>query len=341
MSEAAAAGKMPVAAWRVTLDGKDLTETMAPRLISLSLSEKRGDEADQLDIVMHDADGLLEIPKSGAVLRVSMGWEQGTGLPIGLIDKGSFKVDEASWSGPPDQVTVRARSADLTDSFRVRKERSFVGKTVKDIVNAIAGDNGLKPQIDAALGAKVIPALGAGAKSDAALLRLLGKRFDAVATVKAGALIFAPIGKGMTAKGTPLPTETLERRASERLEYSRVERDQHDGVEATWHDKASGERKAVKSGHKGKGKAKRLRKTYASETDARHAADAENGRITRAKAKCTYDLAYGRPDIFPERPVKLEGVKAEIAGHSWIVAECTHSMDGQGALKSTLSLEAI
>jgi phage protein D len=52
-------------------------------------------------------------------------------------------------------------------------------------------------------------------------------------------------------------------------------------------------------------------------------------------------LAYGRPDIFPERPIELEGVKAEIAGHSWIVADCTHNMDGQGALKTTLNLEAI
>ncbi|AUW60380.1 late control protein [Sphingobium sp. SCG-1] len=331
---------MPIAAWRVTLDGQNLTDKMGPRLISLTIAEKRGDEADQLDIVLHDADGLLEIPKSGAKLRVALGWKQGTGLPVGLIDKGEFKVDEASFSGPPDIVTIRARSADLTDNFRVRKERSFVGKTVKTIVSAIAGDNGLTPKIDDSLGAKVIPALGAGAKSDAALLRALGKRFDAVATVKAGTLIFAPIGKGATSGGTALPTETLDRKPTERIEYSRVERDQHDGVEATWHDKATGTRKTVKSGHTGQGKPKRIRKTHASETDAQQAAEAENGRMNRAKAKASYTLAYGRPDIFPERPVKLTGVKAEIAEHNWLVAECSHRMDGQGGLTSAISLES-
>lgn len=333
--------RMPIAAWRVTLDGEDLTARMAPRLISLTIAEKRGDEADQLDIVLHDADGLLEIPKSGARLRVALGWKQGTGLPKGLIDKGEFKVDEASFSGPPDIVTIRARSADLTDSFRIRKERSFVGKTVKAIVGAIAGDNGLTPKIDSTLGTKVIPALGAGAKSDAALLRALGKRFDAVSTVKAGVLIFAPIGKGATSGGTQLPTETLDRKPTERIEYSRVERDQHDGVEATWHDKATGTRKTLKSGHSGQGKAKRIRKTHASEIDARQAAEAENGRMNRAKAKASYTLAYGRPDIFPERPVILTGVKAEIRNHKWIVAECNHSMDGSGGLRTTLALEAI
>jgi hypothetical protein len=48
--------------WRVTLEDTDLTERMRPRLVSLAISEKRGDEADQLDIVLDDADGLLAIP---------------------------------------------------------------------------------------------------------------------------------------------------------------------------------------------------------------------------------------------------------------------------------------
>jgi uncharacterized protein len=222
----------------------------------------------------------------------------------------------------------------------VRKERSFIGKTVKEIVSAIANDNGLKPNIEAGLGAKTIPALGSGAKSDAALLRLLGRRFDAVATVKAGTLIVAPVGSGKTASGKALPAETINRTASVTIDYERIERDQHDGVEASWHDKTTGTRKALKSGHSGKGKAKRLRKVHASEVDARHAADAENSRIGRAKAKATIDLALGRPDIFPERPIKLTGVKPEIAARAWIVAECTHSMDGSGGLKSQIMLEA-
>jgi hypothetical protein len=51
-------------------------------------------------------------------------------------------------------------------------------------------------------------------------------------------------------------------------------------------------------------------------------------------------MSYGRPDIFPETPVKLTGVKYEIAAHDWIVAEDEHSMDGRGGLMSRLTLEA-
>lgn len=334
--------KMPSATWKVTLDGKDLTEVIEPRLASLSISEKRGDEADQLDLVMHDADGLLAIPKKGAILKVQMGWLQGTGLPVGLIDKGSYKVDEANWQGKPDQITVRARSADLTDAFRVRQERSFVGKTVKDIVSAIAADNGLTPNIEAALGGKTIPALGSGAKSDAALLRALGKRFDAVATIKAATLIFAPIGSGKTASGTELPVETIDRSQTDGTgDYSRIDQNEVKSVSAAWHDKASGVRKTVTVDGGKEGKAKRLRKVYANEADAKQAAAAEKSRVARTKAKITLKLAYGRPDLFPERPITLTGFKAEINAHKWIIAECSHTMDGNGGSSTSLTLEAI
>lgn len=335
--------KMPFAAWLVTLDGEDLTEKIAPRLISLSISEKRGDEADQLDIVLDDGDGLLAIPKKGAVLKVQMGWRQGTGLPVGMVDKGSYKVDEASWKGgSPDQITVRGRSADMTDAFRTRRERSFIGKTVREIIGAIAADNGLTPKIEDTLAGKTVPALGSGAKSDAALLRALGKRFDAVATIKAATLIFAPIGSGKTAGGTDLPVETIDRSDTDGSgDYSRIDQNDVSGVTASWHDKASGTRKRVTVDGGGNGRSKRLRKVYANEADAKQAAAAEKSRVARTRAKITIKLAYGRPDIFPERPIELTGFKDEISARRWIVAECSHSMDGSGGSSTSLTLEAI
>jgi phage protein D len=92
------------------------------RLVSLAISEKRGDEADQLDIVLDDADGLLAIPPEGARLLVMLGWKQGRDVAPGLVHKGSFKVDEVNHSGPPDQIRIRARAADFTSAIRNRRE---------------------------------------------------------------------------------------------------------------------------------------------------------------------------------------------------------------------------
>ncbi|MXO66266.1 phage late control D family protein [Altericroceibacterium endophyticum] len=330
---------LPRAAWKVTLDGRDLTELINPRLLSASISEKRSDEADRLDITLHDADGLMEIPRPGALLHVQMGWIRGTGLPLGLVDKGTFRVDQASWRGDPDQITIRARSADFTDAFRIRRERSFVGCTVAEILGAIAQDNGLKLAIDALLGSLIIPALGPGAKSDAALLRALGRRFDAVATVKAGALLFTPIGNGLSASGQSLPVEVIDRSAMNRPEYERIERENYGGVIAVWHDRATAERREIQIGGDGEGKPKRLRKIFANAEDARQAAQAEDRRIGRAKAKLRFELPLGRPDLFPDRPLSISGLKDEVSALNWLINEITHTMDGKSGLATSISLE--
>ncbi len=341
---------LPYAGWSVSLDGQDLTATMDPLLLSLTIAEKRGGEADQLDIVLSDAAGTLAIPRPGAKLRVSLGWLRGSDLPVGLIDKGLYRVDEAGWSGgmQGDAISIRARSADFTDAFRVRRERGFVGKSVRAVLDAIAGDNGLTARVDATLGARTIPALGFGPKSDAALLAELGRRFDAAATVKAGMLIFAPIGAGKSASGKALPAFAIDRAETVSAEYSRVQREDYGGVEAQWHDKASGTRKTAKSsgsgstsGGGGGGKPKRLRKVYANEADAQQAATAAASRAGRAVAKMSMDLAYGRPDIYPESPITLTGFKDEIMARKWIVAEASHSMDGSRALVTKLELEGL
>ncbi len=47
------------------LDDRDITQNFSHRLISLSMIDKRGLEADQLDIQLDDSDGLLDLPARG------------------------------------------------------------------------------------------------------------------------------------------------------------------------------------------------------------------------------------------------------------------------------------
>ena len=327
----------PVADYRLTVDGQDFTPKVRPRLISLQLTVKRGGEADQLDLVLDDADGKLALPKTGAKIRLQLGWKQGAGVNVGLVDKGAFTVDEVEWSGPPDVVIIRARAADLTDNFRIRREKSWRGTTLGAVIRDIAGSNGLEPKIDGALAGIAIPILAQHQNSDMALLRRLGREHDAVATVKDGKLIFSPIGKGASVSGKALPGLTLRRRDVGRYSLSLKDRGAGAGVESRWHDQDSGERKTVKVGG-GKGKPKRLRRIYHSEAAARAAANAENGRTARGAYEFSCDLALGQADLYPERPIKLAGFKSAADAITWILAEVTHSLDGSG-FRTSLKFE--
>jgi phage protein D len=238
--------------WRVTLDGTDLTERMRPRLVSLAISEKRGEEADQLDIVLDDADGLLAIPPEGARLLVMLGWKQGADVSPGLVHKGSFKVDDVTHSGPPDQIRIRARAADFTSAIRNRREQSWANTTLGAVLQDIAARNTLALRIAPDLAALALAALHQSRESDTAFLRRLGRENDAVATIKTGTLIFARKGAGTTSTGQPLPTLALTRRSGDGHTWQRQTRDGQAGVTAHWHDRKAARRQSITVGQAGR-----------------------------------------------------------------------------------------
>lgn len=328
---------MPMAAWQVTLDGQDLTEAMRPILRELSLTEKRGEEADSLDIMLGDEGGALALPPPTATLAVAIGWAKGSGVTAGLIDKGNFRVDELTWSGPPDGLSITGRAADLTADLRKRRDESWVEQTLSSIVTKIAKRHGLTPRVHPLLSGAVIPATRQKAKSDIAFINELGRRYEAMATIKAGTLILAPIGAGTTAGGATIPGLTIARGQCTSYSWTRQKRDEHDGVEAEWHDQGSAKRHVVTVGNGGN--ARRLKRTYASASDAKAAAEGARRRDARTAAEFTLTLAYGDASLMPDRPVRLQGFKAEIDAANWQIAEVTHRVSAEGGYISELKLD--
>lgn len=326
----------PKAAWRVMLGADDLTQKLAPVLVSLRLSERDGEEADQLEIVLDDAQGRVAIPPEGARLRVWLGWERGTDVVPGLIDKGSFVVDEASWSGPPDRITLTARSADLAETFRKRQNRVWKDTTIGAIVAAIAGDHGLIARVHPDLSGIAIAVAEQAGKSPMQFLRDLARRHDAAATTKAGCLIFSPKGAATTPAGAAIPVLTLTRSRASSVEWRRAARERaQDGAEAQWHDADQGQRRTASTGGQNP---KRLKKTYATQADARAAAEAESKRLKRAAATLSASLAWGDPRLSPGVQVAATGFKPQIDQTRWLISSAEHTMDA-GGLKTRIEME--
>jgi phage protein D len=63
----------PQPAFRLTVDGRDITRTVQPCLVSLTLEKQRGEKADQLDLVLDDADGKLAVPRRGVAITLALG----------------------------------------------------------------------------------------------------------------------------------------------------------------------------------------------------------------------------------------------------------------------------
>ena len=315
----------------LTVDGRNITPRIDSRLVNLTLTECRGGDADQLDLTLSDHDGSLAIPTKDAEITLQIGWR---GEP--LVDKGSFIVDEAEHSGAPDVVTIRARSAEMVKDLRIRREASYHDTTIGAIVDAIAARHGLAPRVDAALGATAIEHIDQTHESDINFVTRLAKRYDAVATVKKGHLLFLPIDGTRSADGRPMGTLQLTRRDGDSHRYHSADRQAYSGVRAYWHDPGKAKRRGVLVGESGN--AKRLRETFANEQDALAEAKAEWRRLQRGAATFELTLAMGEPALVPQAKTRVSGFKPQIDETEWLVVKTSHSF-GDGGYVTRAELE--
>ncbi|WP_241499334.1 phage late control D family protein [Chromobacterium sphagni] len=352
-------------ACRIVLSGKDITAKLEPRLISLSLTDNRGFEADQLDIVLDDSDGKLDIPERGVTVSVAIGW-----AGQALVDKGSYIVDEVEYTGAPDTLTLRARATDLRAGIATKREKSWHKTTLGAIVQAIAKANGLTPAIPAWLARQKVEHIDQTSESDANLLTRLAKQYDAIATVKAGRLIFCKAGDAETVTGRPFPACLISRRSGDNHRFNVADRNAYTAVKAYWHDVRGAkkgevivdantkfERRAAvtKLGRKSKRtkltaiqqkgmepssqNVKVLRHVYVSEATALQGAKAAWQKLQRGVAEFSITLAEGCPELFPELPAQVQGFKPVIDATGWVLKKVTHQL-GDGGYTTALELEA-
>jgi len=220
--------------FKLVQDGNNITSRLADRLESLTITDNRGLEADQLEVTLVDDDGLLDIPMRGVQLSVSIGWRD-----TGLVEKGTYTVDEVEHSGAPDRLTIRARSADLRAGLTQQKERSWHGLRVGDIVRKVAKENNLKAIIADPFNLKSIVHIDQTNESDISFLTRIARMFDALVNVKNGNLLFMTNGEGLSATGKSLTGVTITRADGDSHRFSVADRDGATAVKALYQDTAT------------------------------------------------------------------------------------------------------
>lgn len=318
-------------------DGTDLADKIDPRFLSLTLVEKRDGSADELTLKLQNADGKLAVPRAGRILSLSLGWESRfDAFPVGLIDKGKFRVDEVEEEGPPDAVIIRARSADMASTYAKRRSRVWHDTTLGAVLSDIAARQGIEARVHPDLATQPIEALEQHNKADMAMVQDLGKRFDATATWKDRKLVFLPKGSTTTAGGKVIPALILTRQDGWFYRFIRAERSAQTGVEAQYHDGSSGARKTVTQGA---GDAYRLKHIYASKSSATRAAKSNLAKRRRAKSKFEYYLAVADCRLRPNQGVTLTGWSKAVSDTKWLIDSIDTTMDA-GGLKQMVRFEA-
>lgn len=303
-------------AYQIIADGTDVTAKFQDRLISLTIIDEAGEEADRAEIVVDDRDYLVALPKTGVKLKIALGVGE-------LVETGSFVVDEVSGEITPAVMTISAKAADMLGSIRARKTRSWRDVSIDGIVGQIAGEHGLKPQVSDSLKAQFYPYLAQTSESDLNFLTRLAGDLDAVAKPAGGSLLFLKRGEGKAADGTDLPVFTIHRAAMNSGSWQATGRGRYNRVCAEW-----GERNTATTHKVTVGDAEpelTLRHRYATEAAAKRAAKAALEKSHRASSRINIELGGFRGDLMAEARVNLTGIKPELSGE-WLITRVTHSL---------------
>lgn len=352
----------------LTIDGRRFGTQAMSRIISISLTDKRGFEADELTIELDDHDGTLAIPKTGSKITLKLGYQE-----TGLVEKGEYLVSEFTASGSPDILSITARAADLAEALAEQVEKSWHKQTLYQIIETIAKKHKYEYIISKDYQNQKIEHIDQTNESDASFMSRLAEQYDAIATIKNGKLLFIPAGESQTASGQPILPTTITRASGDSHSFTYSSSNSYQAVRAYYTDKKTGQKKEVivnkdnaypnkkttqqtktvkgktfkakkkendnqKVNTEGQ-KIKTLRHLYATENGAWSGARGAFKKIQRGVAEFSITLAVGRPDLYPETPAVVKGFKPEIDAEAWLITEVSHKIDS-GGYTASIQFEA-
>ena len=352
----------------LTIDGRRFGTQAMSRIISISLTDKRGFEADELTIELDDHDGTIAIPQTGSKITLKLGYKE-----TGLVEKGEYLVSEFTASGSPDRLSITARAADLAEALAEQVEKSWHKQTLYQIIEAIAKKHKYEYIISKDYQNQKIEHIDQTNESDASFMSRLAEQYDAIATIKNGKLLFIPAGESQTASGQPILPTTITRASGDSHSFTYSSSNSYQAVRAYYTDKKTGQKKEVivnkdnaypnkkttqqtktvkgktfkakkkendnqKVNTEGQ-KIKTLRHLYATESGAWSGARGAFKKIQRGVAEFSITLAVGRPDLYPETPAVVQGFKPEIDAEAWLITEVSHKIDS-GGYTASIQFEA-
>jgi hypothetical protein len=310
--------------FQVWADGADFTAAVQRGLISLTVTDVAGEESDTVSITVADPEGAIEPPRKGALIKVAMGWQDGPRASMGL-----FIADTPKLSGWPQKVSILGRAADQRETLKQHRIQGWEKRTVGAIAAEIAGRNGLTPAVSSELASKFVPFIAQSEESDQHFMRRLAARHGGISTVKEGRLIVVKRGGGKSAGGSAVPPVIITGTSQvEGYACTLPDRPAFKKVVATWADRENARRPEVDVPAGDVGGDYVIREPFATEAEAREAAQAKSEELKRSTGDLSMTL-IGDPTIRAEAPLIVSGVRSGVDG-GWSIQKAGHTIDGSG-----------
>jgi phage protein D len=310
---------MSTPAFRILADGADVTQAIADRLLSMRISDQAGQQSDSLEIALDDRGSLLPVPRSGAWLRVWLGYSSGGKLPVYM---GSFAVDEVDLSMGPRSMVIKATAAQTAPELvKEQKTESWHKTTLGEVVEKIAKRNGLTLVIKGGLGSVPIKHEDQTNESDQSFLTRLAEKYKATIKPADGKLVVTPRSQGAGTFAIKVD-EVTDWRATLK------NRGAYGQVKTKWLDRKTNTEKVETFGEKGPLPAYEDKQLFRDQAEAKKAAESRLQSLKSGEVRISLRMP-GRPELNADGQVTLQGFREYVDG-AWVIKQITHELAGGG-----------
>jgi len=132
---------MRTPAYKVIYEGRDITEDISADVVQIFYEDAEGDESDEIRITVDDMFGKWKgdwRPNRGDRITLSMGY-----AGEGLLDFGTFELDEIHYRGQPDVVEFRGLSVGIDNELWTLRSEAYDNATIREVATKVAQRNNL------------------------------------------------------------------------------------------------------------------------------------------------------------------------------------------------------
>lgn len=329
--------------YKIVADGRDITDKIKQRFVSLSYSDNSGFQNDRITLVLDDRPPQLKLSELSTNLEVWMGYEKDPDYEAGyqqFVLMGSFYVDEFQIDRKPVRtLTVIARANDTGGTLKTVKTRSWDTTTFGEMVTQIAQEHSLEPRVHSDYSSIEIDHLDQTNQSDQGFLTMLANKNNAVFKVVNDKLFFAPRGATKALNGAEIPVIEIDESELENYTVTIQQRSNHKTVTTRHYDTDAAEEKiqtVEAESSNGVETESQVEEIAPTEAEALTSAQAKSGQLNREKETFNFSMV-GLPVVRAEAKVRIANFRSELRD-TWLVKTATHSISRSG-YKLTVNCE--
>ncbi len=320
----------------LTLSDADVTNDVAPCLLSLSYTDYLDGMSDELSVSFYDEyDKWINgwWPKQGDLLSLCLGYR------TNRVNFGDFELDEIAYNHPPSVVTLRALSTGLSKSNRTLKAKAYENTTLSGIIKTVA--KRMKLQLTGEIKEVSITRVTQYQESDVAFLTRLAREYGHSFKIVKDKLVFTPIDKLseqkpiMSLLPTDIITVSLRDRISSVAKSVKVV-----GYDSKKKRKISKKRKAKTVRKNSLTNYDELKIVTKAENSEQMQARADAATLDQAQEQCAGSMTlWGNPQLVAGLTVKLTNF-GKFSG-LYLINQSRHSVSRSEGYKTVIEIKMV